>query len=55
MTPEEREEMGQLCDQIAVEKNHGEFTQLMDDLIELLQRKEKRLEKRQGNPPAESR
>jgi hypothetical protein len=51
MTPEEREQMRYLCDRIAVEKSRDEFSKLMDDLLELIHRKEKRLEKDEGNPP----
>lgn len=51
MTPDEREKMHILCQRIAVEKDHQKFTQLVDQLNELLEQKEARLG-RAGKPPA---
>jgi hypothetical protein len=44
MTPEERARMQFLCDQIAKEKDHNEFSKLVQELNDLLERKEHRLE-----------
>jgi hypothetical protein len=44
MTPEERELMHVLCEQIAKEKDHAKFTNLVQELNNLLERKEFRLE-----------
>jgi hypothetical protein len=44
MTPEERERMQFLCDRIAKEKDHNEFSKLVQELNDLLERKEHRLE-----------
>jgi hypothetical protein len=44
MTPEERERMNFLCEQIAKEQNHQEFSKLVQELNNLLERKEHRLE-----------
>jgi hypothetical protein len=44
MTPEEREEMNRLCKQIQDEKDHQKFAEHIARLIELLGRKERRLE-----------
>jgi hypothetical protein len=43
MNPEERERMYQLCGLIEKEKDHGRFLQLINELNELLERKEQRL------------
>lgn len=43
MTPDEREEMAILCQRIAVEQDRHKFTELVDQLNELLDRKGKRL------------
>jgi hypothetical protein len=51
MTPDEREKMHILCQRIAVEKDRQKFTELVDQLNELLEQKEARLE-RAGKPPA---
>jgi len=48
MTPDERERMTKLCDQIAVEKNHDTFMELVQELNDLLARKERRME---NGPP----
>lgn len=44
MTPDEREEMDRLCARIAVEKDHDEFTRLVKQLQQLLDRKDRRFE-----------
>lgn len=44
MTPEERERMLTLCQQIAIEKDHTKFGALIRELNDLLERKEKRIE-----------
>ena len=48
MTPDERERMMALCNQIAVEKNHDRFMELVQQLNDLLSRKERRME---SGPP----
>lgn len=48
MSPDEREQMNRLCARIAEEKDHSEFTRLVQQLHELLERKEHRLEKSTG-------
>ena len=48
MTPEEQEEMTRLCKQIAVEKNPITFDQLVHQLLELLDRKHKRIHPEHG-------
>lgn len=44
MTPDERDRMYALCAQIAVEKDHHKFTELVKELNELLDAKENRLD-----------
>ena len=44
MTPEEVERMKVLCQQIETEKDHKLFSQLIVELNELLERKNKRLD-----------
>lgn len=44
MTTEERQRMYQLCAMIETEKDHHRFLQLIEELNELLERKEHRLE-----------
>lgn len=44
MTPDERESMAILCQKIAVEQDRIRFTELVDELNKLLERKEARLE-----------
>ena len=44
MTPEEMERMKVLCQQIETEKDHNRFSQLIRELNELLERKNKRLD-----------
>jgi len=49
MTPDEREQMAILCQRIAVEQDRDKFTDLVDQLNELLEHKERRL-----NNPSQS-
>ena len=51
MTLEERERMNWLCQQIEVEQDHDKFTQLVSELNELLDEKERRLTEKQKNSP----
>jgi hypothetical protein len=44
MTPEERERMHALCERIAKEQNHEKFVKLVQELNDLLEHKEERLE-----------
>ncbi len=44
MTPDERERMHILCERIAKEQNHEKFVKLVQELNDLLDHKEKRLE-----------
>jgi hypothetical protein len=44
MTPDERERMHFLCEQIAKEKDHEQFSKLVQELNDLLERKKHRLE-----------
>jgi hypothetical protein len=46
MTPDERERMYRLCALIEVEKDHHRFLQLIEELNDLLERKEHRLEEK---------
>jgi hypothetical protein len=46
MKPDERERMYQLCAMIEKEQDHGKFLRLIQELNELLERKEQRLEDR---------
>jgi len=50
MTPDERERMHVLCEQIAKEQNHEKFSKLVQELNDLLERKEHRLEEPAKNP-----
>jgi hypothetical protein len=43
LTPDERDRMFALCEQIATEKDQHKFLQLIQELNDLLQRKEHRL------------
>jgi hypothetical protein len=52
MTPEEREEMNRLNRLIQNEKDHQKFTQHIARLIEILGRKERRLEQNDKNSHA---
>jgi hypothetical protein len=44
MTPEERERMHSLCERIAKEHDHDKFVKLVQELNDLLDHKEQRLE-----------
>jgi len=44
MTPDEREEMNRICRLIQDERDPVKFANLVQQLIELLERKEQRLE-----------
>lgn len=44
MTPDAREKMQILCQRIATEQNREKFTQLVEELNALLERKEARLD-----------
>lgn len=46
MKPDERERMYQLCALIETEKDHHRFLKLIEELNELLGRKEQRLEEK---------
>jgi hypothetical protein len=51
MTPEEREEMNRLCLSIQDEKDHQKFAQLIARLLEVISRKERRMEEAEKNKP----
>ena len=44
MTPEERDRMHALCARIEIEKDHDKFTRLVQELNDLLEGKENRLD-----------
>jgi len=44
MTPDEKERMLVLCERIAKEQNHDKFVKLVQELNDLLEHKEQRLE-----------
>jgi hypothetical protein len=46
MTPDERERMTLLCELIATEQDHQKFVRLVQELNDLLDNKESRLEDR---------
>ena len=46
MTPDEREQMAILCERIAKEQDPHKFSELVDQLNKLLERKEQRLASR---------
>ncbi|MGC2447715.1 MAG: hypothetical protein WA477_08720 [Candidatus Sulfotelmatobacter sp.] len=48
MKPEERERLYLLCASIEKEKDHGRFLKLINQLNELLERKEQQLEDKEG-------
>jgi hypothetical protein len=50
MTPEEREHMNALCEQIAREQDHEKFVKLVQQLNNLLEKKEHRLEEPSDKP-----
>jgi hypothetical protein len=54
MTPDEIERMLALCRQIAVEKDRAKFIQLIEQLNELLENKNRRLDSRSDKKPGES-
>jgi hypothetical protein len=45
MTPEERERLKILCDQITTEQDHEKFVKLVQELNDLLEHKDQRLER----------
>jgi hypothetical protein len=49
MTPEEREQMNRLCERIQIEKDAKIFMLLVEQLNDLLERKEKRFEQNSAN------
>jgi hypothetical protein len=49
MTPDERERMAILCERIATEQNRDKFARLVDELNDLLDKKESRLAKKTDN------
>lgn len=49
VTPDERERMAILCERIATEQDRQKFTQLVDELNELLDRKDERLRVNQNS------
>jgi hypothetical protein len=52
MTPEEREQMNELCARIAVEKDPAIFTQLVRQLNDLLEKKQHGLSSQQQEKPS---
>jgi DNA-binding transcriptional regulator YbjK len=50
MTPDEREQMAVLFERIAKEQELPRFTRWVQDLNDLLEKKERRLENRAGKP-----
>ena len=50
MTPDERERMQVLCEQIAKEENRERFAKLVHELNELLDHKVQRLDRPAGAP-----
>lgn len=50
MTPEEKEQMNELCAQIQQEKDYGRFEMLLRDLDDLVRRKESRFPQHYGTP-----
>lgn len=51
MTPEERERMFALCNEIATEKDAQRFHKLLRELNDLLERKDRRLERPDSPSP----
>jgi hypothetical protein len=49
MKPEEHQRIFELCALIEKEKDHNRFLQLINELNELLERKEHRLDDQPGN------
>ena len=54
MTPDERERMQLLCEQIAKEENPEVFTKLVQELNDLLEHKVQRLERPAVQPESKS-
>ena len=51
MTPEEKERLDWLCKQIQVEQDQKKFSELCNELNELLEEKQNRLTEKQKNSP----
>jgi hypothetical protein len=49
MTPDERERMHILCERIAKEQDHERFVKLVQELNDLLEHKEQRMENSSKN------
>jgi len=49
MTPEQREQINRLCERIQIEKDAKIFMLLVEQLNDLLERKEKRFEQNSAN------
>jgi hypothetical protein len=49
MTPDEREHMHILCERIAKEQDHERFVKLVQELNDLLEHKEQRMENSSKN------
>ena len=49
MTPDEREHMHILCERIAKEQDHERFVKLVQELNDLLEHKEQRIENSSKN------
>lgn len=54
MTPDERERMQLLCEQIAKEEDSEKFTKLVQELNDLLEHKVRRLERPAMRPESKS-
>ncbi|HEY6372972.1 MAG TPA: hypothetical protein VIX37_20510 [Candidatus Sulfotelmatobacter sp.] len=54
MTPDERERMQFLCEQIAKEENRESFTKLVHELNDLLEHKVQRLDRPSSPPESKS-
>jgi hypothetical protein len=51
VTPDEKKEMMTLCQRISVEQDRKKFLEYVDQLIKLLDRKERRLESANPKTP----
>jgi hypothetical protein len=51
VTPEERERMMYLCERIQEEKDRTKFMELVKELLELMERKERRLKANEKEQP----
>ena len=51
MNDQERKRVLELVDEIQVEQNHATFIRLVEELNELLKRKERRIAVSDGHPP----